>query len=98
MIKQAYFRGLVKRADATDFFTSYDDRWSRAGIAGLAALLGSKALGAGWGTSAALAALAGGGAYNTHNIANAMNKAKALSGEGKKEQAPAPKTDAEKLF
>lgn len=84
MTKQAYMRGLTKKAANTNFFTSYDDRWSRAGIAGLAALLGSKALGAGWGTAGALAALAGTGAYNTHNIANALDKVKAMSGAGKK--------------
>lgn len=89
MTKQAYMRGLTKKAANTDFFTSYDDRWSRAGIAGLATLLGSKALGAGWGTSAALAALAGGGAYNTHNIASAVDKVKAMFGSDKKQTEPA---------
>lgn len=74
MIKQAYLRGLTKKAANTDFLTSYKDRWSRAGIAGLATLIGSKALGAGWGTAGALAALAGGSAYNTHNYDAIKNR------------------------
>lgn len=85
MTKQAYLRGLAKKAADTNFFTSYDDRWSRAGIAGLAALLGSKALGAGWGTAGALAALAGGSAYNTHNYDAIKNRLTSWLGLGKKE-------------
>lgn len=85
MTKQAYMRGLTKKAANTDFFTSYDDRWSRAGIAGLATLLGSKALGAGWGTAGTLAALAGTGAYNTHNYDAIKNRVTEWLGLGKKE-------------
>ena len=87
MIKQAYFSGLVKRADLTDFAVGEDYKWQRGGAAALAALIGSKALGAGWGTAAALSALAGTGAYNAHNIRNYLTPTK-------KQTAPEPEPES----
>lgn len=91
MIKEAYMRGLTKRAGVADFLTDYNNRWYRAGIAGLATLVGAKALGAGWGTAGTLATLVGTGAYNTHNYSLVKNRLARWLGIDNKKQTSTPK-------